>query len=445
MTTVVAVDFGASSIRVCRVGVGVGDGDGPLSLSVVHRYAHRPVTDARGHLRWDWGRLVSEMEKGLTAALQAGPVASIGIDTWGVDYGLLDANGRLLSAPFSYRDHRTDGYEDLVSTLGADTLYSRTGIQLQPFNTLFQLAVHDRCELAKAKHLLLLPELLVHHLTGAKMAEQTSAGTTALIDIDTAAWSSDLLAVLGVDPAILPPISAAGTFAGEWHGIPVHLVAGHDTASAVAAIPIGDRDDAAAFVSSGSWLLVGREQPEPDLSDAARYANFTNEPRAFGGYLKLKNLAGWSLVERCRQSWGSESVESLLAGAARLPAPRRTFDVCDPCLLQPTDMLGTVTSLAGLPRDARPATVLRAILAAMAAGTAAVLDQLGGIADVWILGGGARANTYRDDLRALIGLPVRIGPAEATAVGNAVVQAIALGIYADLPEARSCLTGSVRS
>ncbi|MGH9216315.1 MAG: FGGY family carbohydrate kinase, partial [Acidimicrobiales bacterium] len=160
---VVAVDFGASSIRVCRVELG----GGAPGMAVVHRYGHAPVADAGGHLRWNWPRLVAEMEKGLAVALEAGPVASIGLDTWGVDYGLLDGRGELVAPPMSYRDRRTAGYESVVDRLGgAEALYGLTGVQLQPFNTVFQVAAHDRDELARARRLLMLPELLVHHLTG---------------------------------------------------------------------------------------------------------------------------------------------------------------------------------------------------------------------------------------------------------------------------------------
>lgn len=416
---VAAVDWGAGSIRVCRVDVET------WALEVVHRYEHQPVRDAGGHLRWDWDRLVAETVVGLEAA---GPVASIGVDTWGVDYGLLDGDGRLVAPPFSYRDHRTDGYREVVDRLGEQELYATTGIQLQPFNTLFQLAAHDRDELARARHVVLLPELVVHHLTGEVHAERTSAGTTALVDVATGTWSPALLDAAGVGPALLSPIEPATTPAGTWRGIPVHLVGGHDTASAVAAI---DAAPSTAFVSAGTWLLVGRLLPAAVTDDEARAANFTNEAGATGGVRFLKNLAGSWLVEGCRPAWDDPPVADLLAAAAAVEHDGRILDVTDPRFLHPADMLGEVTDALGLPRATAPPVVARAIVESLVAGTAATLDQLarrGPFTEVHVFGGGGQSSLYRRRLHEVTGLPVVAGPTEATALGNARVQALALGV-----------------
>ena len=415
MTAVVAVDFGAASVRVCRV-------DLPSArLEVVHRHAHQPTPDGR----WAWDRLVDEMIRGLRLAVAAGPVASIGIDTWGVDYGLLDARGGLVAPPFSYRHPRTDGYRTIVDRLGEVDLYRTTGVQLQPFNTLFQLAVHDRAELARARHVVLLPELLAHHLTGEVHAERTSAGTTALVDVATGDWSTALLEAVAVDPALLPPIRPAGTRVGTWQGVPVHLVGGHDTASAVAALRLGP---GAAFVSAGTWMLVGREQPSPELGDWARLANFTNEAGALGGVRFLKNLAGSWLIESCRPAWGDPPVDELLAAAAAVDNDGVIVDVTDPRFLHPDDMLAEVTRAAGLPRDAPPPVVVRSIVESTVHGTARVLDRLGGVREVHVFGGGGRSALYRRRLAETTGLPVIPGPVEATALGNALVQGMALGL-----------------
>jgi rhamnulokinase len=435
---VVAVDFGASSIRVCRVGLAAR----PPVLDVVHRYHHGPVTDGRGHLRWDWARLVSEMEKGLAAALERGPVASIGIDTWGVDYGLLDHRGDLVAPPFSYRDRRTDGYAAVVDRVGADALYAITGVQLQPFNTIFQVAAHDPDELARARHLVLLPELLVHHLTGEVVAERTSAGTTGLVDIRSGRWSDGLADAAGLDPTLLPAIRPAGTAVGTWQGVPVHLVGGHDTASAVVAMgaAAGSRT---AFVSAGTWLLVGREQPAPDLGDAARHANFTNEIGALGGVRFLRNLAGAWLVDGCLPAWGDPPVAELLVAAAELagdePPAGPLLDVADPRFLHPDDMLAAVTAALGLPVDASPPLVVARIAESQAAGTARVVEQLGDIAEVAVFGGGVRSPLYLRGLARRTGRRVAPGPVEATALGNALVQGLALGLYEDLADARAHL------
>lgn len=446
---VAAVDFGASSIRVCWVDLGLR----PPELEVVHRYNHRPIADSAGHLRWDWDRLVAEMEKGLALALDRGPLASIGVDTWGVDYGLLGHRGELVAPPFSYRDSRTDGFAAVVDRIGEDSLYATTGLQLQPFNTIFQVAVHDGDELAWARHLLLLPELLVHHLTGAVVAEPTSAGTTGLVDIHTGEWSAELAETVGLSRALLAPIEPAGSCVGRWRSVPVRLVGGHDTGSAV--IAMGAAPGAgSAFVSSGTWLLVGREQGAPNLSDAARRANFSNERGALGGIRFLKNLAGSWLIEGCRAAWDDPPIAELMAAASRLSLkvvsePGPIVDVTDPRFLHPEDMLGEVTSAAGLPRETSPAIVVRCIIDSMAAGTAQVIDELdaiGGrdhnsvtsVSDVYVFGG-AQSALYRHALGSRTGLTVRAGPDEATALGNALVQGIALGVYRDVNEARASL------
>ncbi|HEX9890079.1 MAG TPA: FGGY family carbohydrate kinase, partial [Nitriliruptorales bacterium] len=184
-TRVLAVDLGATSVRVAAADLGPS----PPALEVVHRWHHGPVEHADGTLRWDWEGITREVRRGLDLALDQGPAASIGVDGWGVDYGLLDAEGALVSTPFSYRDRRTDGWELLADGLGRDRLYATTGIQLMPINTIFQLAVHDDAELARASHLLLLPDLLVHDLTGHVGAERSNASTTALLDPSTGRWA----------------------------------------------------------------------------------------------------------------------------------------------------------------------------------------------------------------------------------------------------------------
>jgi rhamnulokinase len=451
VTAVVAVDFGASSIRVCRVDLD----EQPPALRLVHRYAHEPVADRAGVLRWDWSRLVAEMEKGLAAALEAGPVASIGIDTWGVDYGLLDARGEPVAPPVSYRDGRTAGYEAVVARLGGDeALYRITGVQLQPFNTVFQLAAHDTDELARARNLVLLPELLVHHLTGEIVGERTSAGTTGLVDIASGDWSAPLLDRVGLDASVLPPLLPAGTRVGAWQGVPVHLVGGHDTASAVVAMGPAP-GPGSAFVSTGTWLLVGREQPDPDLGDRARQANFSNEIGALGGVRFLKNLAGSWLVERCRTAWAGvaatagaagsgragASVGELLTAAETVEALAARLDVADRRFLNPADMLGEVTAALGLPVDAPPPVVVRGIVESQAAATARVLDELGGVTDVHVIGGVAQAGLYVRLLAERAGVRVHAGPVEATALGNALVQGVALGLYTDLADARRHLAG----
>jgi rhamnulokinase len=430
--TVGAVDFGASSIRVCRVAFG----DGPPELEVVHRHAHAPVHDGT-HLRWDWSRLVAEAERGLELATAAGPLASIGIDTWGVDYGLLDHRGEPLEPPISYRDPRTDGYRSVLGRIGAEHFFTTTGLQAMQIDTIFQLAAHDREQLARAHHLLMLPELLVHHLTGVVTAERSSAGTTGLLDLATGTWSPALADAIGVESSLLAPVQRAGTPVGSWRGIPVHLVGGHDTASAVLA---GAEHDG-PFVATGTWLLVGREQDAPDTSTAAFSAGLGNELGALGGVRLLRNVAGWWLVEECRRQWGDIDLDDLLAGAGSI-ATVPVGDALDPRLLAPADMATTLADLAGLPDPTDRAAVTRCAVESMAASAAQVIASLPGVErdrPVRVFGGGTRSPLLLDALARRTGRSVRVGPIEAAALGNALVQGLALGVFATLDDARATL------
>ncbi|HUQ40647.1 MAG TPA: FGGY-family carbohydrate kinase [Acidimicrobiales bacterium] len=438
MTRVAAVDLGATSARVAVVEL---DGPDPLDVEVVHRYPHAPVRDGGGNLRWEWDRLVAEVERGLQRAQASGPLDSIGIDTWGVDYGLLDAGGTLVAPPFSYRDARTEGWGDVVGRIGAERLYETTGIQLMAINTLFQLAAHDRAELDRAARIVMLPELLVHALTGRVHGERTSAGTSALVDLATGTWEPGLLDAVGVDAALLPPIAAAGTPAGEWNGVPVHLVGGHDTASAVAALP--DPAPGAAFVATGTWFLVGAERERPDVSDAARRANFSNEPGVAGGVRFLKNVMGFWLLERCRDAWGSPPVKGLVAAAMAGP-PAPTFDATDNRFLSPSSMEAEIRDAAGLGAAAPRSVVVRSIVDSMVTATAHVLDELADlrrspVTELHLLGGGARLPELVGALSSACGVPVVAGPVEATAVGNAMVQGVALDVFPDLSAARRAI------
>jgi rhamnulokinase len=225
-TRVGAIDLGATSIRVAVIDL---DDDSP-TVEVVHRWHHGPESRPDGSVRWRWGELLDNVRLGLDLALSQAPLASIGVDGWAVDYGLLDEDDRLLSDPHSYRSPRTAKWRDVVDVLGEPELYRRTGIQLMPINTIFQLAAHDRAELARARRLVMLPELVAHALTGAVAAERSNAGTTGLLELATDDWATDLCAAVGVDSAILPPPEAGVRVLGEYLGTPVHLVAAHDTA-----------------------------------------------------------------------------------------------------------------------------------------------------------------------------------------------------------------------
>jgi rhamnulokinase len=402
------------------------------------------MRDADGTLRWEWDRLLAEVDRGLDLACASGPVASIGVDTWAVDYGFVDANGALLAPPVSYRDDRTAGFRQVVDRVGEARFYEITGLQLLPFNTIFQLASEDRDLLDRAAHVVMLPELVVAHLTGAIVGERTSAGSTGLLDLATGDWSDELCDAIDLPRGLLPDILEPGARVGEWRGIPVHLVGGHDTASAV----LGGAARGEAFVSAGTWLLVGREQPAPDTSDAARLAGFTNEQAAFGGIRFLRNVAGWWLVEECRRAWGDSDLDTLLARAAALPVPERLVDATDDRFLAPSDMAAELCAAAALPPDAAPAQVTRVAVESMAVSTAQVVATMPGdepLGGIRVFGGGSRAQVYLDALRRHTTLPVSTGPVEATALGNALAQGIALRWYADADAARATLASEVTS
>jgi rhamnulokinase len=432
-TSVVAVDFGATSIRVCRVDLDAR----PMGAEVVHRFVHEPVRESDGSLRWGWPVLLAEMERGLDAALARGPVASIGIDTWGVDYGLIDVHGELLSSPHCYRSARTSDFGRVVERIGERRLYEIAGVQLQPFNTIFQVAAHDRAELSRAHALLLLPDLLVHHLTGARFTERTAAGTTGLLDVRTRDWSDELIDATGASRTLFTDIVDPGTGAGRWHGIPVTYVGGHDTASAVAAMATDD--GTAAFVSAGTWMLVGREQPQADTSSEAQTANFTNEIGVGGRIRFLKNLAGFWMFEECRRSWGSPDASKLFEHAASIEDGYDVFDTSDPRFLAPADMDAEVRGAARVAAGAPHAVVVRAIVESMAASAARVVDELGGVRSLVLTGGGAGLPFLVEALERRTGCPVAAGPSEATALGNALVQGVAIGRFADLEGARAAL------
>lgn len=431
--SVLAVDWGASSIRVGRVTMSA---DG-VDVDVVHRFAHRPVVDAAGAMRWDWDRLVAETEHGLAVGLARGPAASIGVDTWAVDYGLLDGHGQLLSPPFCYRDPRTARYRAVVERIGVERFYGVTGLQLLPFNTVFQLAAHDPRELRAAERLALLPDLLVGHLTGFAGTERTVASTTGLLDVRHGTWSALLCEELGLPDRLLSPVHRAGEHIGGWRGVPVHLVGAHDTASAVVA---GARDGE-HFVATGTWLLVGDERDEPDTSEASRAAGFTNELGALGGVRYLRNVAGWWLIDECARTWGTP-VQQLLAEAADATRDVPVFDATDERFLTPASMPAEIAAAAGVDAAADRALLIRIAIESMADAVAVVARRLegGGPArPIRVFGGGSRSELFVDALARRLDAPVRRGPVEATIIGNALAQGVALGVFGSLTEARAAV------
>jgi sugar (pentulose or hexulose) kinase len=459
-----AVDLGASSGRVMLARVGPDRVD----LREVHRFANRPVS-VSGTLHWDVLSLWAGALDGLRAAGRAGDgLAGIGVDSWAIDYGLLDADGRLLGNPVHYRDRRTDGIAAAVGDLvpPAD-LYARTGVQELPFTTIYQLfADRASAATAAAAHALLIPDLFGYWLTGELATELTNASTTGLLDVASRRWDGWLFDALGLRRDLFPAIRPPGTPLGsllpdvaaetEIESATVSLVGSHDTASAVAGVPA--RDDRFAYISCGTWSLVGVEISDPVTTAEARAANFSNELGVDGTVRFLRNVMGLWLLQESVRTWerAGTTVElaRLLAEAERLPAGRSVIDPDRPEFLPPGDMperLRAECRRTGQPVPETPAEVTRCILDSLAAAYGRVVQEAARLSGarvevVHLVGGGAR-NALLCQLAAdACDLPVVAGPVEAAAYGNVLVQARTAGVLrGSLADMRALLrdTGTV--
>jgi rhamnulokinase len=453
-----AVDLGAQSGRVV---VGRLDA-GRIAIDEVHRFPNVPVQVA-GTLHWDVLRLYEDVLTGLSAA---GHVDSVGVDTWGVDFALLDRGGALLGNPVHHRDRRTDGaMEHVFARVPARELYERTGIQLLRINTIFQLAALAGAgdpSLEQAHRLLLIPDLLHFWLGGVAACELTNASTSQCLDARTQAWATDLLARLGV-PAepfreLVPSCSVLGALRGEvaeGTGLRHALVAvpgTHDTASAVAAVPFRDRR--AAYISAGTWSLVGVELAEPLITDETFAANLTNEGGVGGRTRLLRNVDGLWLLHECRKAWAAAGraweFAELVAMAEQAPALRSFVEPNEPRFLAPGDLPARIASFCaetGQPEPEGPGAVVRCILESLALKHAQTVRTLGAVTgspppEIHMVGGGALNEPLCRWTADAAGLPVLVGPVEATAVGNLVGQAIALGELGSLDDAREVVRAS---
>lgn len=468
MSTLVAVDLGASSGRVIA---GRLDG-GRLVTHEAARFPNRPArTPERTaeRLHWDVLGLWAGVRDGLrVAAREHGPVASVGVDTWAVDFGLLDRDRVLLGNPVHYRDGRTAGAaERFAGLLDPAAHYAATGSQAQPFTTVLQLlAAAGTTALRGADRLLLIPDLLGYWLSGAEVTEVTNASTTGMLDPVTRQWSPQVLDALarsatGDVRGLLAPLVEPGTVLGELRpdlGLPGarHVSVGsHDTASAVAAVPLDDQP--AAWISSGTWSLVGIELPTPVLTGASRAANAANELGVDGTVRYLRNVAGLWLVQECLRTWAEagdpQDLDALCAAAVHVPGLRTVVDVDDPAFVPPGDMPARIRAAArrtGQPEPAGPAEVLRCVLDSLALGYRRAIHRLSGLTGrpvqvVHVVGGGARNDLLCRLTASATGLPVVAGPAEATAIGNLLTQALALGLLdGGLPAVRAVVRASTR-
>ncbi len=456
-----AVDLGAESGRVV---VGHFDGD-RLELEDAHRFPNVPVT-VGGTLHWDVLRLFGDIAAGLRAAGSAGPIASVGVDTWGVDFGLLDERGRLLANPVHYRDRRTDGMlQAAFERMPRDEIYGVTGIQFMAINTVYQLLAMARADdplLRHADRLLLTADLFAHFLAGSSVAEYTLASTSQALDARTRDWARPMLERLGIPTRLLPEVVPPGTDVGTLRGdlaeaaglgaTRVILPGSHDTASAVAATPLAD--PGTAFLSSGTWSLVGLEVPEPVISPASLAANLTNEGGVGGTIRLLRNVAGLWLVQESRRAlWPNGDAPSYeaLAALADAASPFTAFiDPDDERFLRPGDLPARVRDFCretGQPAPDDTGTLVRVILESLALRYAAAIEQLGAASGravdaIHVVGGGSNHRLLCRLTADATGLPVRAGPVEATAIGNLAVQAIAAGELGSIAEARALIARS---
>ncbi len=455
-----AVDLGASSGRVMLGQVGPGH----LALDEVHRFPNTPVR-VGSTLHWDILALYAGVLDGLRTAGEAAPgeVTSVGVDSWAVDYGLLDADGALLGNPVHYRDRRTEGIAGRVrANIPAAELYRATGLQDAPFNTLYQLtAARGTAQLGAARHLLLIPDLLAYWLTGRLGTELTNASTTQLIDPRTGDWSCDTAARAGIDLGLFPPLRRPGEPAGlllpevlEETGlrgpVPVTTVASHDTASAVAAVPARDGTPF-AYLCTGTWSLAGLELDAPVLTEESRRANFTNELGVDGTVRYLRNIMGLWLLQECLRAWRNPDLGALLIAAREVRPLRSVVDACAPEFLGPgrmPDRIARACRATGQPAPATPAETTRCVLDSLAlAHRRALVDarRLTGrrVEVVHLVGGGA-CNALLCQLTAdACGLPVLAGPVEAAALGNVLIQARAHGVLGGREEARALVADAL--
>ncbi|MGE5360082.1 MAG: rhamnulokinase [Bacteroidales bacterium] len=462
----VAVDLGAGSGRVFLAGFLPGE----LVLEEVKRF-HYPPRRHEGHLRWDARAIFDGITSGLgLAAVRARElgrlVHSVGVDAWGVDYGLVNADGRLLEDPICYRDERTDGImEQVFARMPREEIFARTGIQFLPLNTIFQLYAHVRGGLPRgASRLLLVPHLVNAFLCGRFAAEFTHATTTQLINAAAGDWDGEIVRRLGLPGELLCPIVLAGeplsplarevAAATTLRGVNVVAPATHDTASAVVGAPI---QPGWAFISSGTWSLVGVERPATLINRDVAHHNFTNEGGVRGTTRFLKNVCGLWLLESCRKQWQAQGqafdYDALLGGAAALHDSPALIWPDDPRFLNPPNMLEAIAAqlaLTGQQMPTEPAAVTRLILDSLALRYASVvrtIECLTGtrVEGVQIVGGGSQ-NAYLNQATATAtGKPVLSGPVEATVIGNAVVQAMTAGRFSGVDEARRYVATHVQA
>lgn len=456
-----ALDLGAESGRAI-----VGSmADGKLSLTETHRFANRPVNLPEG-LYWDVNNLWREIRNGIGISAKKFPLDSLALDTWGVDFALLDGHGKLLGEPHHYRDARTDGMLiQAFRRMPREQIFARTGIQFMQINTLYQLlsmVINKDPQLVAAQTFLTIPDLFNYWLSGSLVCEFTNATTTQCFEPVSRSWAFPLLEALGIPPHIFPAICEPGTVLGRLlpeiaaetgtGSIPVIAPACHDTGSAVVAVP-EDKNDF-AWLSSGTWSIMGTEVSDPVLSEPALAYNFTNEGGVFGTWRLSKNIMGLWIVQECKREWEAQGEALTYAEITRLAAAARPFlAVIDPdagIFLHPGKMVEKVRQTcaeSGQPVPQTKGEVVRVVLESLALKyrlTLARIEELSSkrLEPVHMIGGGSQNSLLNQFTADCTGQAVVAGPVEATAIGNILMQAIALGHTGSLAEARTLVRNS---
>ena len=457
-----AADFGGGSGRVIAGWLE----DGKLTMEEIHRFGNRQVR-LGDHVYWDFPALFEDMKAGLKKAASKGyEVESIGVDTWGVDFGLIDRDGQLLGNPVCYRDARTAGMtEKLFETLNPTEHYATTGIQVMEINTLAQLlSIKGTAQLEAAEHLLFMPDLFSYFLTGKATNEYCIASTSELLDAKRREWSWETIDALGLPKRIFGDIVMPGTVRGELRkdiaeetglkDVKVIAVGSHDTASAVAAVPAIEGDGPVAFLSSGTWSLLGIELPEPILTEEARQAEFTNEGGVGGRIRFLQNITGLWILQRLMAEWkerGEEQTFGELLPAAEQASISSIIPVADAAFTNPPSMEKAISDYCRQSNQPVPQTkgeFVRCLFQSLAKKYKDAIEGVNGLLPeslkrLHIIGGGSQNGLLNQFTADALGIPVWAGPVEATAMGNILVQAMAAGEVADLAELREVVRRSV--
>jgi rhamnulokinase len=455
-----AVDLGATSGRVAIGRVGSGS----ISLDVVHRFLHEVLPQSDGSLLWDWDLILSEVLKGLREAIKSSDPISLAVDSWAVDYGFISPANQYLPPVHAYRDPRNEiAYQELTKKIGKERIYSTTGIQFLPFNTIYQLyAARNLPEYKNAAKFLMLPDLINFLFTQKLSTEVTNASSTQALNTRTRTWDRELIELAGVRGDLFTELHEPGTLIGVvkgfdvLDGVNVVATASHDTAAAIAGVPFTNRETE-AYISSGTWSLVGVELDAPVLTPEAFAANITNELGVDGTVRALKNVTGMWILEECRRTWHSEGRDYEMSDLLKLADQSRSFaTLIDPnvSLFAPPggmpERISTYCVERGLTPPETDGEFAICILNSLAHAYKKTIDEISEVTGrkidlIHILGGGSQNDLLNQLTADICGVTVKTGPVEATLFGNIAVQAISAGVLSDLSAARTLIGNSFTS